>query len=250
MKILVTGNRGFLGSHLVPALKKKGHHVIGYDIKDGKDILDIKKLEKAIKKCDVVYHLAALINVQESHKQRLKYKFVNYFGTGWVVYYCRYFNKKLIYTSTAAIHDFESSTYAHTKFLADVIVQDKNSVVLRLFNVYGEGMNESTMLARFQKENPITIYGDGKQTRDFIHIDDVVEIMVSALDKKWNGFVGDIGTAYEHTVLYIAKLFKKPIQFKEKRKEVRKSVANIKALRKLYKKPFIKIQDYIDKKIL
>ena len=120
-------------------------------------------------------------------------------------------------------------------------------VIFRLFNVYGEGMNKTTMLARFQKENPITIYGDGKQTRDFIYIDDVVDIMVSALDKKWDEFIGDVGTGKEQTVLSIAKKFKKPYVFGEKRQEVRESKANTKQLLKLYKKPFKKLEDYICK---
>ena len=106
-------------------------------------------------------------------------------------------------------------------------------------------MNKTTMLSRFQKENPIVIYGDGKQTRDFIHIDDVVSILVSALDTKWDKKIMDVGTGEERTVLSIAKLFKKPIIHKDKRTEVQKSVANIKALRKLYKKPFTKLNVWI-----
>ena len=244
MNILVIGDKGFIGSHLVPALKKKGHHVIGYDIKDGKDILIEKQLSKAIKKCDVVYHLAALTNVQQSFDDSISYFNVNTGGTQFVIMACTTYHKKLIHTSTAAVYDSSSSPYAMSKYLAEKMVLAPH-IVFRLFNVYGEGMNKTTMIYRFQHENPITIYGDGKQTRDFIFINDVIDIMICALDTKWNGFIGDIGTAYEHTVLYIAKLFKKPIQFKEKRKEVRKSVADIKALRKLYKKPFTKIQDYL-----
>jgi len=246
MNILVTGGKGFLGSHLIPALEKKGYTVRSYDLKDKQDILNIKQLSKAIAWSDVVYHLAALTDVQESIKKPVKYFLTNGVGTLQVCKICTKLQKKLIYTSTAATYNPTSSPYALSKFDGENFVSILYPfVLLRLFNVYGEGMNKTTMIARFQKENPITIYGDGKQTRDFIYIDDVIEIMVSALDKKWNGFVGDVGTAYEHTVLYFAKLFKKPIQFKEERKEVRKSVADIKALRKLYKKPFKKLNIWI-----
>ena len=202
MNILVTGSRGFIGSHLIPALKKK-YTVRSYDLKDGQDILNEKQLLKAIKWADVVYHLAALTDVQQSFKQKKEYYQTNFVGSLNVCCLCEDLNKKLIYTSTASIYDPFSSPYAEGKKQIERIINlmASRTVVFRLFNVYGEGMNKTTMLARFQKENPITIYGDGKQTRDFICIDDVVDIMVSALSPKWNGFVGDVGTAYEHTVL-------------------------------------------------
>jgi UDP-glucose 4-epimerase len=240
MKILVTGGKGFIGSHLIPALWKKGHSIWSYDYQDKQDILDIPTLAKYIKWADVVYHLAALTDVQDSFEHQEEYYMVNCDGTMNVVNACKEGKKKLIYTSTAASYNPTSSPYAHSKQLAERYVYGyQQATIFRLFNIYGDGMNKTTMISRFQQENPIIIYGEGLQTRDFIHIDDVVNILVSALGKKWEGFVGDVGTGKERTVLSVAKLFKKPIQFKAKRNEVYHSKANIKLLRKLYKKPFI-----------
>lgn len=248
MKILVTGGRGFIGTHLIPALKKKGHTVRSYDIKDGQDILDAKQLSKAIKWADVVYHLAALTDVQESIRYPKKYKRVNHGGTSIVFYMCDDYGKKVIFTSTAAIYHEKSSPYAQSKKDAErPLTFSLACVIFRLFNVYGEGMNKSTMLSRFQNENPITVYGDGKQTRDFIHIDDVVKILVDALKSKWNGFIGDVGTGRSLTVLSIAKQFKKQIIYKEKRQEVNTSTADTTELHKLYSKSFQKLEDYICK---
>lgn len=248
MKILVTGGRGFIGSHLIPALKEKGHTARSYDSKDGKDILDKKQLLPAVAWSDVVYHLAALTDVQESFVKEKKYTQVNEAGTKCVVRACLVHNKKIIFSSTAATYYFFSSPYARTKGIGELFVSDiHTAVILRLFNVYGDGMKQTTMLARFQKENPITIYGDGTQTRDFIHIDDVVKIMEECLLPKWDGFIGDVGTGEERSVLSVAKQFKKQIIHREKRPEIERSVADITELRKLYSKPFKKLEDYVCK---
>ena len=83
MKITITGGSGFLGSHVADELSKKGHRVKIFDKKKSKwlksdqemhvgDILNYKKLEAAIKGSDVVYHYAALADIDESLAKPIK----------------------------------------------------------------------------------------------------------------------------------------------------------------------------------
>ena len=248
MKILVTGSKGFIGKHLILALSKN-HAVLSFDLKDDHDIRNKKQVDRVIEGVDVVYHLAALTDVQQSFLKPNDYWQTNGSGTFNIALACQKYKKKLIYTSTVAAYDPYSSPYAYSKNIAEQLVSYLATplVILRLFNVYGEGMNKTTMISRFQKENPITIYGDGTQTRDFIHIDDVLQIMVDCLKPKWDGFCGDVGTGESRSVLSIAKRYGKPIIHEKLRQEVRHSQANIRLLRKFYKKPFKRLSSYIDK---
>ncbi len=77
MKIFITGSKGFIGSELVKHLSGKYKHykIVGYNLKDGQDILDYKKLKKAMKGCDIVVHLAAIRKPLEDKI------FENYFRT-------------------------------------------------------------------------------------------------------------------------------------------------------------------------
>lgn len=240
LKILVTGSSGFIGQNLLPKLKK--YNVITYDKKDGKDIFD-ENFEEAVKKSDVVIHLAAQVSVVRSHANPSETYKVNVLGTARVVQLCLKYNKKLIYPSTAATFSPDSSPYAYTKWLAEEIVKgaDIPKVILKLFNVYGEGMNPNSgsLLYSFLTQPKLKIYGDGESTRDFINITDVTNIIVDAIKKKWNGKTVEVGTGESHTVNYIAGLFafyqKKEIVYDKPRKEIRWSIAKTEQLNTLYR---------------
>jgi UDP-glucose 4-epimerase len=80
MKILVTGSSGFVGTHLVKKLSVE-HEVIGYDLKNGQDILDETLLSEKLKNIDVVFHLAAFISAEESWRKPREYFNNNSLGT-------------------------------------------------------------------------------------------------------------------------------------------------------------------------
>lgn len=106
MKILITGSSGFIGSELAKHLEGK-HEIIGYDIKEGKDILDQEQLNRAMKSVDVVVHLAALRKPYED-KRFADYFRINCEGT---------FNvaeaaiksgvKRIVYTSSTSYYGAE-----------------------------------------------------------------------------------------------------------------------------------------------
>lgn len=245
-KILVLGYKGFIGKNLVPYLRKKGHTVYMYD-KRGDfrwDIFD-DELESAIRESDIVIHLAGLTSVPKSFKDKGETFRVNVLGTARVAELCIKYKKKLIYPSSSSIYIKESSPYAYSKYLAEEIVKEAGkkipTVVLRLFNVFGPGMNKNSgsIMQNFLTSDKITVFGDGEGTRDFIHVRDVVAIMEDAIKNKWNGVALDIGTGESFTVNYIAGLFVhfrklKKIYYEPPRREVKFSIADTQMLKKIY----------------
>jgi UDP-glucose 4-epimerase len=251
MKLLITGSNGFIGKHLKEQLKGK-HKLTFCDTSTGGDIFS-DNFEYDVKRVDAVFHLAAKVSVPDSFKQPAEYAHTNIIGTTRVVRLCQKYKKKLIYPSTAAVLQPDSSPYAKTKYYAEGVVEAMSSefpaVILRLFNVYGENPNPGTAMWNFLNL-PVTVYGNGA-TRDFINVKDVVAIMENALQKKWNGKIVEIGMGHEVLVNYIAELFAfyrgVPIRQAAPRPEIKHSVADTTMLKALYKK---KLVTNIEKDIL
>lgn len=243
---------GFIGSHLFVELQKAGHLVLGWDKKRGHDILD-PKIEHAIAAVDVVYHLAAETSVNASFIDPDKMFLVNTIGTSLIVNYCVKHHKKLIFPSSAAVYFSSLSPYAHSKAIAEQIVLGvKNTIpvtVLRLFNVFGPRMNpdSGSIMYSFLTDKNIVIYGNGEQTRDFIHVRDVVSVMKSALHKSWDGMTVDVGMGNAVTVNYVAGVVaharELPIIHQLPRREITWSIARTDLLKTLYhKKPTTDLQ--------
>lgn len=247
--ILVTGAKGFIGSHLGKALADQGYDAIPFDKKMGPEF-DIfhPNLGKYIQKVDVVVHLAALTSVNDSFKNEAEVYRTNVLGTARIVELCDKYKKKLVFPSSAAVYHAELSPYAQSKLVGEKIISGMNkafpTVILRLFNVFGPEMNTDTgsVMYNFLTSNKIVVYGDGEQTRDFVHVRDVVAIILDAIEKnRYNGNVIDVGTGQAYTTNYIAGLFaylrNKDITYKTPRREIKWSIANTQALKRLYKKP-------------
>ena len=249
-RILVTGSKGFIGSHLIPELKKS-YDVAEWDLVDKKDIFDAD-FPIMVKNCDVVIHLAAETSVNDSFNRERDFMELNVLGTARVAELCLKYGKKLIFPSTGAYYNRGLSPYAQSKSLADDICQALQKfhpvTILRFFNIYGTNMNERTgsILYNFAqaavKKEKIVIFGSGDQTRDFISVKDVAKIVKAAIDPSWDGKIVDVGTGEEYTINYVAELFshytngKLAYQDLPKR-EIKWSIANTGLLKTLYKKP-------------
>ena len=249
--VLITGSEGFIGSHLNLWDFSK-YRVRLYDLKFGADIFG-ESLENAVKASDVVIHLAALVSVNDSFKRPKDYFRTNVLGTARVLELCLKHNKKLIYPSSAAVYFRHLSPYAESKALGEdlcVKAMDYGRItVLRFFNVYGPEMNPESGSVMYQflkgtKEGSLTIFGDGTQTRDFIHIDDLAKIIKAAISKKWDGKIVDCGNGKAYSMNYLASLFKRfsgkkdlQILHLDARREIKWSKAKTKELKSLYKKP-------------
>ncbi len=207
-KVLVTGGEGFIGTHLVAGLRARGIDVQSYDLKSGCDIFDRAKLRAAMAGVDTVFHLAAKVSVSESISVPLEYHAVNVSGTIVVLEEARtHGGVRVVYAGSAAVFGDEptlpksdtsptapKSPYALTKLLGEVYCKmyadlfDVDAVVVRYMNVFGPGQNPTGPYAaavpifidQVQRGAPVTITGDGMQTRDYVYIDDVVRATIAA----------------------------------------------------------------------
>ncbi len=211
-KILITGDRGFLGTHL----RKIFPDAYGYDLKDGNNILNKGKLMGAMNGADVVIHLAAFVSVEESKRNPQKYLYNNIVGTSSVIE-CAIKSgvKKIIYASSAACYDPASSAYAISKYSSELLMLSYKDMIhttsLRFFNIYGDGQNPNygAAITSFREgmelDGEISIYGDGKQTRDFIAVEDVCRAIKLAVDADIpSGMVMDIGTGNPTDIVNLA----------------------------------------------
>ncbi len=199
MKIFITGHKGFIGSHLFKKIE-----AVGMDKKDKKDIR-----YNALPEADLVYHLAAQTDVQESISNPANDAFHNIMGTLEIIK--QYPNARIIYTGSAASNEIRSPYGLSKKTGAEYLkLLHKNYVICNLPNVYGGGRG---VQERFKNEDPITVYGDGEQTRDFVHVDSIVHALILA--KDWP--VGEyfLGSDKETKIIDLAKATKKEIKFEK-----------------------------------
>lgn len=246
MHITITGAKGFIGKQLVPVLRRAKYQVTEFDLQDGNDIFS-EAFTAAVDFSDVVIHLAAQVSVDNSFKHPEKTFHTNVLGTARVVELCMRYKKKLIYPSSASVYHPELSPYAKSKKIAeDIVVEAMKTLpvtVFRFFNVYGEGMTEKSgsVMYRFLHDEELTVYGDGEQTRDYINVTDIVDILAASLGKEWNGWVMDVGTGQAYSANYVAGLFAqyrgKKIRYDMTKREIKWSRADTQILDKLYKKP-------------
>jgi len=170
------------------------------------DILDYDLLLKSMPNYDFVIHLAAQTSVSQSVANPKTTADIIVDGTVNVLKSCVKTNvKNLIFSSSAAVYGNSLNTllsensqlsplssYGASKLVAEYNLQtfsklfDLNCISLRLFNVYGNGQStDSSVIRKFLKniseEAPLEIFGDGAQTRDFVHISDVIQAFYCAI---------------------------------------------------------------------
>jgi UDP-glucose 4-epimerase len=185
-------------------LKNDGFMLVKGDVRDKRAVRD------SMDGVDAVVHLAALIDVEESVNNPFDTHDVNVGGTLNVLEEAvRKGIKRFVYASSTAVYGEGNplplkedhplkpiSPYAASKASAEHYCRafgscyGLNSAILRYFNVYGPGQRRSSysgVITRFfqnaLKGEPLIIYGDGEQTRDFIYVDDVVDATILALEK-------------------------------------------------------------------
>ncbi len=241
MKALITGGAGFIGSHLVDALLERGDAVAVVDdlssgrrerVPDGvplyvTDIADIAEpMER--ERPDVVFHLAAQVDVRKSVADPAYDARLNVTGTASVLEAARRAGvRRVLFASTGGALYGESaplptpesarlepfSPYGASKAAAEVYLglftrlYGLSTLALRFGNVYGPRQDphgEAGVIAIFAgaavEGRPVTVYGDGTQTRDYIYVGDVVGAAIAAAASDATGAV-NVGTGVETSVL-------------------------------------------------
>ena len=260
----VSGKKINLAHH-----KKKDVKIIRVDISKSKN------LDKYFKSVDYVFHLAGLAEIIPSIKNPKKYFNTNVLGTLKVVEAAKRTRiKKLIYAASSSCYgspkNFPTSErekidikhpYGLTKFLGEQIVLNyatnfnMPNISFRFFNVYGPRLNMSgqysAVFGNFLKQKrtnkPLTIVGDGKQTRDFIHVNDLTNAFLKVAKSSLVNKIYNLGSGKEISINKIANLFGGKKTFIPKRpKEPKRSLANISKIKKdINWKPTITIQEGI-----
>lgn len=235
MNILVTGAAGFIAGHLIEELLKSSDlNIIGIDnLYSGtkknieylnainklnnfkfieSDIRDYEKISSIIKenKISQIYHLAAIVSVQESIQNPLLSNEVNVKGTLNILEASRLNNvKRIVFSSSAAVYGDEPSQpkcensitkpispYGYEKLIGEQYLKlyselyGIETVSLRYFNVYGSRQSVTSDYSgvisifekKFQNNEKPNIYGDGEQYRDFIYVKDVVRSNIHAMN--------------------------------------------------------------------
>ena len=194
MKILVTGHKGFIGSHVYEYFTDLGFEVDGYDRPD--DLGDFK----TDKIYDVVIHLAANAAIREAVENPDLFWENNVEKSKPIFDYCRDNNVRCLYASSAAVYEWWINAYGISKKVNEVQAPS-NSVGMRFFNVYAEKVSRTDMLYRMLEDKTATYLTRHK--RDWIHVDDIVSAIATLIPSSYTGVL-DVGTGDSVSVIDLA----------------------------------------------
>ena len=182
MKVLCTGSQGYIGLNLVPYLINRKHHVRCYDKIFNQDILDKEQLAESMRGCDIVYNLAAIPGIRNCEENKQLAHDINVVGANNVVETATNYGVKPVLFSSFAVKG--DSYYGKTKLEMEKQNKDK-AVILRMSNVFGgidyQKMKANNFLSRIAVDDPIQVY-DKTQTRDFVHVNSVLDWCLRAVD--------------------------------------------------------------------
>lgn len=248
------------------------------------DVTDIKNIVSATRDQEIVVHLAAKISVSESIKNPQETMRVNVDGTMNVLEGCKKNSvRNTILVSSAAVYGDAGSPetiltedsvtrplspYGKSKLMmeqkaAEFVTSNKmNCVIFRIFNIYGKGQSDeyAGVMTRFAKKiqnnEPLVIYGDGMQTRDFVSIDDVIVAFSCAMSiSDKHGRIYNIGSGKSISIRNLASLMlqitgkKLEVLFEPARKgDIRFSQGSIERIRsEIGFTPQIELQNGLEK---
>ncbi len=279
-KILVTGGTGFIGSHLSEALVKNGYSVRVFDrynpnynlgnLKNSKykskidfvfgDIRDYDSVVKAVKNCDIIFHLAALIGIPYSYHSPSAYIKTNIEGTYNILEAAKNLKtKKIFITSTSEVYgsakylpiDEEhplqpQSPYSASKISADALsIAYFNSFdlpvnILRPFNTYGPRQSQRAIIPslikqilKIEKKGKIFV-GNVHPRREFNFVEDVCAAFLNAMKLKKYGQIINIGNGYDISIKQliniISMIMNKKVEIKISKKRKRPQKSEVKRL--------------------
>ena len=246
--------------------KSENHHV------DLAQNYSFNLLQTYCKDIDCIFHMAADISVQYSIEKPFEFYSNNINSLFNVLEFAkRYEIGKVVFSSSASVYGLTDkvcvetdatdplNAYALSKLNGEQIMKmyhdlySINTVSLRYFNVYGPRQSNvgqyAPVVGIFQKQKekdtPLTIVGDGKQTRDFVHVSDIVaaNILVAATDVHG---IYNVGTGIEYSVGQIADMISEDqVYIPARVGEARRSVADISKIKSIGWEPIIKLEDWI-----
>ena len=235
-KIVILGGSGFIGSHLADYLSQKNFKVTIFDLKKSKwkknnqrmivgDLLNIKKLNQAIKGSDVVYNFAAVANMDLLKDKAISTVKYNILGTVHALEVSRKHKlKKFIHASTIYANTEEGGFYGRSKKAAEDYVEEYkkmfnlNYTILRFGSMYGDrsgndnGMRQ--ILENLLLKKKLIYKGTMNSVRRYIYVKDSVKLCYQSMQKKFDNkyliLTGQKKIKAEFLFKILAKLFKVP----------------------------------------
>lgn len=200
-------------------------------------ILNERLVDKLVEKCDIIFHLAAAVGVELVVKHPLESLTTNIKGSEIVLEMAHRYHKKILITSTSEIYGKNtngplketddrilgsplktrwgySTAKAVDEILAFVYWKEKQvpAIIARLFNIVGPRQTDAygMVIPRFVMQalqnEPLTVYGTGKQSRCFLHVSDAVDALIKLSEHpKATGEVFNVGSQEEITIEDLAK---------------------------------------------
>jgi UDP-glucose 4-epimerase len=233
----VTGSSGFLGGHLVEYLRREGYEVATYDIAEGGDVTDLERLRQAFEEwapIDEVYHLAAQASVGPGEEDPEMDLMVNGVGTINVLSCVDEYSTpgspiSLVFTSSGAVYGLTDSIphaedalirptanygcskrYAELLCLKHALMHGTDVKVTRFSSVYGPSRGGHGPVNIFVglalRGKPLTVYGDGSQTRDCVYYLDAIRGLRAVQGLGTPGEIFNIGSGREASVREIAEI--------------------------------------------
>ena len=245
---LVTGGAGFIGSNLVAKLLHEGNIVHALDLNEAPaelvhpnlnwfqgDLLDAGVVAASLEGVDAIIHLAAQTSVPVSIAHPEMTHEVNVLGTELLIEQCRFMGvQRLLLASSAAVYgdcgdlpltEDKAGTllspYAQSKWtnehqLNNAKGDDLDVIAMRFFNVYGTHVSKEkavggvigAFVRAMMTESPLQIYGDGEQTRDFVHVSDVCDAILSLLasEEKYDDLAVNICSGTQTNLLELVNI--------------------------------------------
>ena len=278
MQALVTGGAGFVGTNLIKRLLKDGYEVASLDnystgfrenqLADCTYItLDItERFDNWIEKFDVIFHMAALPRIGPSFENPTAVVDVNVKGTANVLEYARKTKTPVIYAGSSSFWGgVYKNPYTFSKWQGEELckmyemIYELPVTICRFYNVYGDYMPTEgeyrtvlpIFLEQYKNDEPLTITGDGKQRRDFTHVDDIVDAMMKVVQlNKW-GSVYELGRGVNHSINEVVHMFNSErIYIDEIPGETRNTLCKSElARKKLNWKPKINLKEWLEEKL-
>jgi len=256
-KALITGGAGFIGSHLAETLLADGWEVWCLDdlstgadenvahLREHRDfhlavesVLSTAVVSELVHKCDVVYHLAAVVGVQLIVEQPGHTLLTNVRGTENVLEYCSRFSKRVLVASSSEVYGDHPEeqvlrenarriygpttarrwAYADSKAMDEFFALARHQengldcVIARLFNTVGprQSAQYGMVIPRFVQAalagRPLEVYGDGTQTRCFCHVADMARALKRLMDEPATaGEIYNVGSQERITIHALAE---------------------------------------------
>ena len=240
MKVAVFGASGFVGINVVNALAKEGFDIIASDLKEMKfenadfmkaDLLDYDQVSRVVKGTDIVIHLAASPLPFSIEKPKINAR-INIEGTLNIMDAVREHNcKKILFSSASSlvgevkynpvdeIHPCVPKTpYAVAKYAIEHYLRVYHEifkldyVIFRFYNVYGPWQYPESKAVipmvydKLRTEGSFNVFGDGKQTRDFIYVGDITKFFVKASKNDVKNELFNMGTGKSTTIKEIVEI--------------------------------------------